>query len=76
MRIEITEAYAARLARLAEAAGMSSARWVRAAIRAAGADPVLAERIADSAPPSEHGGPRPGAGRPRTAGGHEAAGPQ
>jgi hypothetical protein len=55
---------------------MSSARWVRAAIRAAGADPVLAERIADSAPPSEHGGPRPGAGRPRTAGGHEAAGPQ
>lgn len=65
MRIEIDEVYAARLARLAEAAGLSRARWVRAAVRAADKDPALADRIQAAAPDSQHGGIRPGAGRPR-----------
>lgn len=64
MRIEIPAAYAARLRRLAHAAGLSSARWVKAAIRAAEEDASVAGRIAESAPASEHGGKRPGAGRP------------
>ena len=65
MRIEIDEVHAERLARLAEAAGLSRARWVRAAIKAADEDPAIARRIAADPPESGHGGLRPGAGRPR-----------
>lgn len=66
MRIDVHEDYAERLGRLAEAAGLSRARWVRAAIKAADEDPAIAQRIAADPPESGHGGHRPGAGRPRT----------
>lgn len=72
MRIEIDAEYAARLTRLTEAVEMSRALWVRGAIRAAEADPDLARQIADSAPESEHGGARPGAGRPKRPGAPDA----
>lgn len=64
MQIELDDAHAARLTRLARDAQLSRARWVRAAVVAADEDPELAERIVQSAPPSRHGGARPGAGRP------------
>ncbi|MHC6176186.1 hypothetical protein [Glutamicibacter endophyticus] len=76
MRIEIDDEHAARLARLADGAGMSSARWVRGAVLAAEADPLLAAKIAEMAPASAHGGTRRGAGRPRRPEGGDAADPR
>jgi len=65
MRIELNEASTAQLVRLAKAADLSRAQWIRAALNAADHDPALAATITAAAPKSQHGGYRPGAGRPR-----------
>lgn len=53
------------LLRLIDESGLTRWRWVRGAIRAAAADPAIAQAIVDAAPPDRRGGARPGAGRPR-----------
>ncbi len=45
--------------------GLTRSGWVRGAIRAAAASPDVAAAIAEAADQTGHGGPRPGAGRPR-----------
>lgn len=50
---------------LVESSGLTRSGWVRGAIRAAAADPVIAAVIAAAGDRTGHGGKRPGAGRPR-----------
>lgn len=66
----LSEEDAQALVSLVEESGLSRWRWVRGAIRAASADPVVAAAIVTAAPPdgrggarSNSGGARPGAGR-------------
>lgn len=51
-------------ATLVESSGLTRSGWVRGAIRAAAADPEIAQAIAEAGDRTQHGGRRPGAGRP------------
>lgn len=73
MRIRLPDDEGEQLAELANAAAvrrskaLSPSAWVRGAIAVAINDDAIAARIADAAPEAGHGGPRPGAGRPKAA---------
>ena len=54
---------------LVAASGLTRSGWVRGAIRAAAADPAIAQAIADAGDRTGHGGRRLGAGRPQKAAG-------
>lgn len=56
---------AALFAALVEDSGLTRSGWVRGAIRAAAASPEIAAAIEAAGDRTGHGGPRPGAGRPR-----------
>lgn len=45
--------------------GLTRSGWIRGAIRAAATDPAIARAITEAGDTTGHGGPRPGAGRPR-----------
>lgn len=65
LRVALDPEDADRLAALARESGVTSASWVRGAIRAASASAGIAAAVAGLAPPDRRGGARPGAGRPR-----------
>ena len=79
MRIRLPEDEGDKLEELTKAArlrtgrAISASAWLRGAVRIAACDEGVADRIADAAPETGHGGPRPGAGRPRTPEGGNAA---
>lgn len=50
---------------LVQSSGLTRSGWIRGAIRAAAADPAIAQAIAETGDRTGHGGSRPGAGRPR-----------
>lgn len=71
MRIRLPADDEKRLNQLTEAASSATGRavsgssWLRGAVQVALSDEAVASRIAAAVPETNHGGPRPGAGRPK-----------